>query len=518
MMTGPTRTTGALVTTGTTTEPPRSLTGAAPVTGAPDPQAQPGWRPFARLRGVRTRILASYVGLLALATVASVLVARQVLVGQLDGRIDAELRQEAEELGNLADDGIDPLTGRPFGLQVDRIFEVHLQRNIPSRNEALLTFVDGRPYLRSVSVVDYRLDQDAELVELWGTVQDSARGRVDTPAGEVEYLAVPLRSDGEVLGVFVAAIFRERALALYTTALVAVGGVGLAMLLVGSTLAWRLADSVLRPVRSVTRTARSINESDLRQRIDVDGQDEVAELATTFNAMLDRLEASFATQRRFLDDAGHELRTPITIARGHLELLGDDDPQERAETVALVLDELERMGRMVDDLLLLAKVEEPSFLELGLVDVDVLTDELRAKTQALGDRSWLLERRAEGVVLADRQRLTQAVVQLAQNAVQHTGPGDEIALGSSLEQGELRLWVRDTGPGLAPEEHERVFERFARARGNRHREGAGLGLSIVRAIAEAHGGCVLLESRPGAGALFTLVLPAAAPDTDEDEP
>jgi len=411
---------------------------------------------------VRTRILASYVGLLALATVASVLVARQVLVGQLDGRIDADLRQEAEELSQLAVEGIDPLTARPFGDRVDRIFEVHLQRNIPSRNEALLTFIDGRPSTRSPSVVDYRLDQDAELVELWGTVQDTERGRVDTPAGEVEYLAVPLRADGQVRGVFVAAIFRERALALYTSALVAVGSVGLAMLLVGSTLAWRLAETVLRPVRRVTRTARSINETDLRQRIDVDGQDEVAELATTFNAMLDRLETSFATQRRFLDDAGHELRTPITIARGHLELLGND-PQEQAETVALVLDELERMGRMVNDLLLLAKVEEPSFLERELVDVDVLTDELHAKTRALGDRLWLLESRAEGVVVADRQRLTQAVVQLAQNAVQHTRPGDEIALGSSLEDGELRLWVRDSGPGLAAEEQERVFERFARA-------------------------------------------------------
>jgi len=102
--------------------------------------------------------------------------------------------------------------------------------------------------------------------------------------------------------------------------------------------------------------------------------------------------------------------------------------------------------------------------------------------------------------------------------VQHTRVGDEIGLGSSLADGELRLWVRDTGPGVPVEEQDRVFERFARARGNTHREGAGLGLSIVRAIAEAHGGRVVLSSRPGAGALFTLALPAAAPETDGDEP
>jgi two-component system, OmpR family, sensor kinase len=458
-------------------------------------------------RSLRTRILASYVVLLTLATAASVLVAREVLISQLDGRIADELVQEAEELRALAG-GADPETARPFAGDVQRIFEVHLSRNVPSRNEALLTFVDGEPFKRSRTVVDYRLDRDPALVERWGSVTTTDRGSVETPEGRVEYLAVPLAAGDEVRGVFVSVIFRDRAVAMLNAPLAAVAGVGIAVLLVGSALAWRLAEGVLRPVRRVTRTARTIEDTDLRRRIEVEGDDEVADLARTFNAMLDRLERSFSRQRRFLDDAGHELRTPITIARGHLELL-DDDPVEREQTVALVLDELGRMGRIVNDLLLLAKTEEPNFLETAPFEVGALTDELAAKVAALAPREWVVESRAEGGVTADRQRLTQAVVQLAQNAVQHTDDGDEIALGSFLADGELRLWVRDTGPGITPEEQEKVFDRFVRGRDARQRDGAGLGLSIVRAITEAHRGRVELRSTPGSGALFTLVLPAA---------
>ncbi len=225
--------------------------------------------------------------------------------------------------------------------------------------------------------------------------------------------------------------------------------------------------------------------------------------------MLDRLESAFAGQRRFLDDAGHELRTPITIVRGHLELMGDD-PQERRETLALVTDELERMSRLVDDVLTLAKAEQPDFLDLETVDVETLSREVFAKAAALAERDWQLGAVGRGMIVADRQRLTQALVQLAQNAVQHTAEGDSIALSSSVTEGRARFSVRDWGPGVSAAERERIFERFGRGTAAR-REGAGLGLAIVRAIAEAHGGGVELESRPGEGARFTLELPLDPP-------
>jgi signal transduction histidine kinase len=279
--------------------------------------------------------------------------------------------------------------------------------------------------------------------------------------------------------------------------------------LFASLAAWIAAGRVLRPVRLLTAAAREIDDRTWSERIPVEGDDEVAELARTFNDMLDRLEEAFSTQRRFIDDAGHELRTPITIIRGHLELLGDD-AAERRETTALVMDELDRMARIVDDLLVLAKAEQPDFIDRHPLDVAELTEELAAKASALGDRGWRLESLARVVVDADRQRLTQAVMNLARNAAEHTPAGTPVHLGSRADPGEVRLWVRDEGPGIAEADQAWIFERFARGgAGRRRTEGAGLGLAIVRAIAEAHGGRVELESAPGNGSTFAIVLPAA---------
>lgn len=458
---------------------------------------------------LRTRILVWFIGLLALGALVAVLVTREVLELRLAERIDDELVQEAAELRRLAR-GNDPETGEPFGARVERILEVFLRGSVPSRYEALITFVDGRPYLRSRQVVPYRLDTDPRLVARWANVSESDRGSVDTPSGRVEYLAVPLRTEGETDGVFVAAIFSDRAAEESDAVELAVGAVGLAVLLLGSLLAWRLADRVLTPMTALRATARSISETDLSRRIPVDGRDEVAQLAETFNEMLDRLERAFGAQRRFADDAGHELKTPLTIVRGHLELL-EEDPEPRRETVALVMDELDRMGRIIDDLLLLAKHEQPDFLDLATVEVGTLTDELEAKLGALSGGRWVVESRGRGVIVADRQRLTQALVQLGQNAVRHGGNSGPIAVGSAVVDGEARFWIRDRGPGIQLQDQSRIFERFRRGTGQPREEGAGLGLPIVRAIAEAHHGRVELESRPGAGATFTLVVPMDQP-------
>ena len=169
----------------------------------------------------------------------------------------------------------------------------------------------------------------------------------------------------------------------------------LSVLLIASALAWVVAGRVLAPLRVLSDTARSIGESDLTRRIPTSGTDELAELGRTFNAMLDRLEAAFDSQRAFVSDASHELRTPITIVRGHLELLGDD-PEERRETIALVTDELDRMSRFVDDLLLLARAERDDFLRVSEVELGALTDELAEKASALGKRSWQRRRPRRG--------------------------------------------------------------------------------------------------------------------------
>jgi signal transduction histidine kinase len=454
------------------------------------------------------RILAGFVAVLALATVASVLLVRQVLFAQLDDRLDGELVQESRELHRLAR-GIDPATGEPFGTDVERIFDVFLERNVPARNEAFLMFLDGELYDRSRTVLPYRLDEDAGLVGRWGAVTEPQAGAVETPGGTVRYLAVPIRGDGRDLGVFVAATFQDREAAEIEPAIRAAALVGVAALVMGSLLAARVARRILRSVESVGRAATSIPESDLTRRIEVHGDDEVAGLAESFNALLARLEGAFQAQRAFVDDAGHELRTPITIVRGQLELLSED-PEERRRTLKLVTEELDRMSRIVNDLLLLAKAEQPKPLQLDLLEVGELVRDVRAKVRSLAQREWVLEGGEDGAIVADRERLTQGLVQLVQNAIDHTSDGDTIAIGAGVDRERARLWVWDSGPGIAPEAREGIFERFHRV-GPRRSEGAGLGLAIVRAIAESHGGTVSVESVPGEGATFTIEVPANQP-------
>jgi signal transduction histidine kinase len=436
-------------------------------------------------------------------------------VQRLDARIEADLVQEVDEVRRLAG-GNDPQTGEPFAGSVDRIFEVFLERNIPPAHETLLTFVDGRlhryspqdepPPLDEVHA-PYPLHEDRALVAHWASVDEPERSRAETPAGTIEYLAVPFLVDGEPRGVFVVASFRDLQRADTDAASLAAAVVGIVMLLIGSVLAIRLAERILAPVRLVTRTARSISDTDLRQRIPVRGYDEISELSATFNEMLERLEHAFATQRRFVDDAGHELRTPITVIRGHLELIGDD-PEDRRRTMELVSDELERMTRMVDDLLTLARTEQPDFLRPRVVDLDELTIRMFQNARGLASRDWQLDGTAGGRAAVDEQRLMQAILQLAANAVRHTADGDLVTVGSEVRDGFVHFRVKDSGPGVRAEDRERIFERFYRGRsGHRRSDGAGLGLSIVQAIAEAHGGRVELASEPGHGATFTVVVP-----------
>jgi signal transduction histidine kinase len=199
------------------------------------------------------------------------------------------------------------------------------------------------------------------------------------------------------------------------------------------------------------------------------------------------------------------------VIRGHLEVL-DQSLTEHHETLDLVKDELNQMSRLVDDLLLLARAEHPDFLNLEMIDVHRLTDELFAKAKALAPRDWQLTAKASIRIVGDRHRITQAVMNLLKNAAEHTHEGDEIELSSKLVHHAVRFQVRDTGTGIALEDRERIMQRFARINSSRNKsQGAGLGLSIVKAIAEAHGGRVNLSSTLGKGATFSITIPLDPP-------
>lgn len=485
----------------TTTEAGTDTASSEPATERTS--ADPPWRP-----GFRARVLGLLALLLALGLGAGLLIQRAILYEHLNRTVDNSHDRHTSELEKLVG-GRDPRTGEPFRGDVEAIFDTFLSRNLPGTDEAFLTLIDGEVHGRvpgeaTVSTPELR----AELADL----ESGARGVFESDRGTVRWLATPLQGEQGTEGVFVVGTFVDDQQRDIESSIRFEAMISLVVLLVSLGVAWVLAGRLLRPVRELTDNARQISESDLSARIPVEGNDEIAQLTRTYNAMLDRLQEAFQTQRRFIDSAGHELRTPITIVRGHLELMGED-PEERRETVELVTDELDRMSRMVDDLLLLAKSEQPDFIVRAPVDADDLTTGLVDRARAVGDRNWVVDSVAEGYLEADQQRLTQAALNLIRNAVEHTRPGDEIGIGTEWALGNLRINVRDHGPGVPEADRERIFERFSRgASGQRRSEGAGLGLSIVRAIAVAHGGTASVASTPGVGSVFTITVPAGPAD------
>ena len=467
------------------------------------------------LSATRTRIMGWVLLMVMAALVVVTFATWRLLVSSVDARIDSALRQEGEAFRYVTGSKVDPRTGQPFN-DVGGVLREAIAASIPPRpNEQFLGYVDGQFYIESQHQPETPdvLAGDAAFGDLVGSVTESVQGTYQSPeVGEVRYIAIPVALEGDVsLGVIVSAFLAnaERADANQAARLMLVVG---AVTMLGATgAAWLVAGRILRPLHDIAETARSITDSDLSRRIPTRAHregDELDDLVDTVNGMLDRVESAVLAQRRFIDDAGHELRSPITIVRGHLEVL---DPRDRADvdaTVALVDDELGRMNRMVSDLLLLARCEQPSFLQPRPVDVGVLTCEIFEKVAQLGERDFVLEAVAEVTVVLDAQRITQALVALADNACHYTGQGDQIRVGSAVVGPWLRFWVADSGPGVSAADRERIFERFARgSAGGQRSDGAGLGLNIVQAIAVAHGGRVDLDSAPGQGARFTVVVP-----------
>lgn len=478
--------------------------------------------PRARRAGltVRTRMLAAFLGLSALALLIAGGAAWFLQRGQIDARIDESLNRSATELKRLADSGVNPVTGEPFTSAED-VVVASIQLTVPAHNEGILGLREGRTPLVSQQDVRLRLEDDPELVAALAplvTGDDVVLRSPQTATADYRALVAPVQAVGGtgaapgqapaalVLAYDRSAEHAEFAQVFRTYVVVALG----ALVLIG-VVGWVVAGRLLQPIRTLSRTAQRIGDTDLSARIPVTGNDDLSDLSRTVNGMLDRLEGSFESQRRLIDDVGHELRTPLTVVRGHLELMDPRDAADASETRDLALDELDRMNRLVDDLVTLATAGRPDFVRPGDAALGRLLDDVHDKVRTLGDRRWLVDARADVTVRADGQRLTQALLQLAANAVKFSAPGSVVALGSAVSDdgARVRVWVRDEGVGIAPEQQERIFERFAQATtpGATHPEGAGLGLAIVAAIAEGHGGRVLVASTPGVGSTFTLDLP-----------
>lgn len=387
--------------------------------------------------------------------------------------------------------------------------DVFLRSHIPEDDTFLVAIVERGFYKSSPRALPDSLRPGHPWLDYLKRLEQVQTGELvtqDPRVGKILYQVEPVIAGDRTLGTL---------LLIHTTAgerqevLSTLHEVGRVLLLVVSlalVLGWWLSGRVLAPLRTLAVTAQRVSETDLSHRIPIYGRGDLSNLAHTFNEMMERLEAAFQTQRHLLNDVGHELRTPLTIIRGHLELMGEE-PEEVHETRDLVIDELDRMSRLVDELILLARSERPDFLRYETLLLPRFMEELLAKVQGLGERVWQLDTVATGELNGDRQRLTEAMLNLAENAFHHTTSVDTIALGCRYAGEHLHLWVRDTGEGISPTDQTRIFERFARAAHRGRSDGSGLGLSIVRAIAEAHGGQVTLRSQLGQGSTFTLVLP-----------
>jgi two-component system, OmpR family, sensor kinase len=467
-----------------------------------------------RLSTLRSRIVACTVLLLTTLGTGTTLVASEMLSNRLWDRVADGLAEEIQDFDQFTA----VRGGRAERLPAPVLAGAHLDAfvadNVPDHEQAIVTFAAGE--LRTAALQQFPpRTLPAALVQRWadstagrGAPPPSA-GRFETPLGPAMYRIRRLQDSSGTEGALVlanlpAAELREvrslRAAGVAATA---------AMILLGALAAHLLAGRLLGPMRRLTRTARTISRSDLGPRVPIRGDDEIAEMGSSFNAMVDRLEETLTDTRDQGREAAHELRAPLTVCRCQLMLIRDglEDPAQPARIALL---EIDRMSRLVDDLEMLGELRRPELVARPFELAEWTCDGFE-RAAALAPRGWLLTSIGDATLSGDPDMLAQALLNLARNAAQHTGEGARIEVGSAAGDGEARVWVRDSGPGVPGADRVHIFERFARGRDTSARyAGAGLGLAIARAVAEAHGGRIELDSPPGAGATFTIVLPREA--------
>lgn len=382
----------------------------------------------------------------------------------------------------------------------------------------------GRTFTNQRDLIDEETDEGADEIAAEGDDAGEAtspRGLLAAApglstieiadGGSLRVLSEPVVASGSTIGTFrVAESLGQVGFAqgsLRDTLLV-VGAVALAVLVAAAL--W-IAGLVSRPLRRIASFAAEIRGDDLERRIDSsEGPEEVRSLADSFNRMLDRLQRTFEREREFVVNASHELRTPVTIAQGELDLLRRDaEPAER-DRIDLVRRELRTMERLVGELLTLASEEAGSGSRPVPVPIEDLLSDVRRDAPLLGPRRYEVSG-AGGTVLADPDQLAQVFRNLLKNAVAHTDEGGDIRVQAIAAGDRVRFEISDDGAGISAEDANNLFDRFSRTESGRRRNesGSGLGLAIARAIVEAHGGTLRAESDgSGRGARFVIALPA----------
>ncbi len=469
----------------------------------------------------RVRILAAIlaVACVGLAIVGSVtfLVQREQALRDVTDRLDAQV----ESLRAVADDSA--AAGVPEGAaaatedldineytSIDDYLYAVVARLVPASNEASLALVDGVPRWVPSTLSGFDISENQQLIDrvVAETSDGSMRsGTAVTDQGSLRYIAIPVSMPGDPReGLYIRAVDLGAELQPVTVAMTTYVIAALAVLAAIGVVGWFVTGRLLSPIRHLRETADAISITDLSLRLDPHGNDDISDLSRTVNNMLDRLEGSVDGQRQLLDDVRHELKTPITIVRGHLELMDPRDAVDVASAREIGIAELDRLARLVEDIDVLATAEADTYA-VADVDLGALTARVGELVAVIPGHTWTVEARADGVAKGDHDRLLQAWLQLADNAAKYTPEGSPIEIGSSLDADGARLWVRDHGPGIPPAARARIFRRFDRAQVKRSVGGSGLGLAIVDAIAKGHGGHCAVTDTPGGGATFTVHLP-----------
>ncbi len=460
------------------------------------------------LGSMRARLTVGLAALILLGLGAFAVYAYVAVTTTLTADLDQTLRLQAEQIAATSD-----FVAPEFpGTVAPRPAELGVVAHVAEAGIVVESFdPQGRVTERSDTLGPQQLVTSAEALAL--TMRPPhlyTRSLVGDP---LRVYSLPVRRGGRLIGlVVVAAPLRHITMATRTVlALLVVGGLGMAALTVlASSLLVRRG---LRPLEEMARVAEGITARRFERRLQLRHPPrEIERLAHTFDAMLDRLHGAFAGQRRFVADAAHELRTPLMTIRGRGDVLLLDSALDSRTRAGLTLmrDEAGRMGRLVANLLLLARGDDGRAIDRRPVELDALLLEVAQHAHTLAQGVTVaIGHEDQAVVWGDADLLKQLALNLVDNALTYTPAGGHVELSLFVADGWARLSVRDSGPGIAAEDLERIFERFYRvdrAR-SRHTGGGGLGLAIARWIAEAHGGRIEVDSALGRGSAFTLVVP-----------
>ncbi len=469
---------------------------------------------------IQNRLLFIYTTIFIVAFLLFAAIVYALPRNRIDAEIDADL---AEMVAQLRQGG--------FETRVDGSLRIAIPDEFLTLKTAasfyIITTPDGEIPISSDNLGNYRELLDDSVLPTTKPVYssvtvDDTSIRVYTyplfPSGEAETL------DNVVGYIQVGRLF-DSIKSFYRFLIIALF-VGFAGATASLFLAVLLTPSSFKPLEDIAEVARQItNADDLSMRVPyTEREDEIGVLARSFNLLLERMERLFQTQQQLLADVSHELRTPLTAIRGNVDLMrrmGEGDE----ESLDIILEELERMTRLVGDLLLLARADAGGIpMERKPVEVDPLLFEIYHQVMMLDIKVKVtLDEIDQVCVMGDSDRLKQLMWNLVSNATKYTPAGGEVHLRLSKDDGWARFEVQDTGVGISPRELPYIFDRFYRVDKSRSQSGSGLGLSIARYIAQAHGGSIEVASEVDQGTTFAVLLPLLEearpyPDDDHEEP